>query len=202
MGCRPLDYLDDCGWLGDRVWLAHGIHFNAQEIDRLAAAGAAVTHCACSNQVLASGMCPVHGMESAGVAVGLGVDGSASADSSNLMQEVRAAFLLQRLQYGVSRVSHRDALRWATVGSAACIGRSDLGVIASGYQADLALFRLDELRFAGHGDPVAALVLCGAHRADRVMIGGRWTGLDGEIPGLDVAALSRNHQDIARKLAQ
>jgi 8-oxoguanine deaminase len=201
MGCRPLDYLEECCWLGDRVWLAHGIHFNADEIGRLAAAGAAVTHCACSNQVLASGMCPVHGMESAGVKVGLGVDGSASADSSNLMQEVRAAFLLQRLQYGVSNVSHRDALRWATTGSAACIGRSDLGVIASGYQADLALFRLDELRFAGHGDPLAALVLCGAHKADRVMIGGRWTVVDGEIPGLDIAELSRNHQGIARRMA-
>jgi 8-oxoguanine deaminase len=202
MGCRPLDYLEDCGWLNDRVWLAHGIHFNEAEIGRLAAAGASVTHCACSNQVLASGMCPVHGMESAGVKVGLGVDGSASADSSNLMQEVRAAFLLQRLLYGVSTVSHRDALRWATKGSAACIGRSaDLGVIAPGYQADLALFRLDELRFAGHGDPLAALVLCGAHKADRVMIGGRWTVVDGGIPGLDIAELGRSHQAMARRMA-
>jgi len=201
MGCRPLDYLEECGWLGDRVWLAHGIHFNPQEIERLAAAGAAVSHCACSNQVLASGMCPVHGMESAGVKVGLGVDGSASADSGNLIQEVRAAFLLQRPQYGVSIVSHRDALRWATTGSAACIGRPDLGAIAPGYQADLAMFRLDELRFAGHGDPLAALVLCGAHKADRVMIGGRWTVVDGEIPGLDVPALSQGHQQIARRMA-
>ena len=202
MGCRPLDYLEECGWLNDRVWLAHGIHFDEAEIGRLAAAGASVTHCACSNQVLASGMCPVHGMESAGVKVGLGVDGSASADSSNLMQEVRAAFLLQRLQYGVSAVSHRDALRWATKGSAACIGRSaDLGVIAPGYQADLALFRLDELRFAGHGDPLAALVLCGAHKADRVMIGGRWTVVDGGIPGLDIVGLGRSHQAMARRIA-
>jgi 8-oxoguanine deaminase len=201
MGCRPLDYLEECGWLNDRVWLAHGIHFNADEIGRLAAAGAAVTHCACSNQVLASGMCPVHGMESAGVRVGLGVDGSASADSGNLIQEVRAAFLLQRLRYGVSNVSHRDALRWATTGSAACIGRPDLGVIAPGYQADLALFRLDELRFAGHGDPLAALVLCGAHKADCVMIGGHWTVVDGEIPGLDIAELIRNHQGMARRMA-
>jgi 8-oxoguanine deaminase len=202
MGCRPLDYLEECGWLNDRVWLAHGIHFDEAEIGRLAAAGASVTHCACSNQVLASGMCPVHGMESAGVRVGLGVDGSASADSSNLMQEVRAAFLLQRLQYGVSAVSHWDALRWATKGSAACIGRSaDLGVIAPGYQADLALFRLDELRFAGHGDPLAALVLCGAHKADRVMIGGRWTVVDGGIPSLDIAELGRSHQAMGRRIA-
>jgi 8-oxoguanine deaminase len=201
-GCRPLDYLDECGWLNNRVWLAHGIHFNEAEIGRLAAAGTAVTHCACSNQVLASGMCPVHGMERAGVAVGLGVDGSASADSSNLMQEVRAAFLLQRLQYGVSAVSHRDALRWATAGSAACIGRTDLGAIAPGFQADLALFKLDELRFAGHGDPIAALVLCGAHRADYVMVAGRWTVERGTIPGLDVTDLARRHQAIAHRMTQ
>ena len=115
-------------------------------------------------------------MEEAGVAIGLGVDGSASNDESNLMQEVRAAFLLQRARYGVGRVSHKDALRWATKGSAACVGRPELGEIAVGKAADLALFKLDELRFSGHGDPLAALVLCGAHRADRVMVGGKLGG--------------------------
>ena len=115
-------------------------------------------------------------MEEAGVAIGLGVDGSASNDESNLMQEVRAAFLLQRARYGVGRVSHKDALRWATKGSAACVGRPELGEIAVGKAADLALFKLDELRFSGHGDPLAALVLCGAHRADRVMVGGELGG--------------------------
>lgn len=188
-GCRPLDYLDDVGWLNDRVWLAHGVHFDADEIARLARAGVAVTHCACSNQVLGSGHCPVCDMEAAGMRVGLGVDGSASNNASNLMQEVRAAFLLQRHRYGVARVSHRDALRWATEGSAACIGRPELGRIAVGAAADLALFRLDELRFAGAQDAVAALVLCGAYRADRVMVGGRWVVEGGAIPGLDIAAL-------------
>jgi 8-oxoguanine deaminase len=164
-GCRPLDYLEQCGWLHDKVWLAHGVHFDAGEMTRLAHAGVAVTHCPCSNQILGSGHCPVCDLEQAGVRVGLGVDGSASNNASNLMQEVRAAFLLQRGRYGVERVSHIDALRWATVGSAACIGRPELGVIAVGAQADLALFRLDELRFAGAVDPLAALVLCGAHHA-------------------------------------
>ena len=131
-GCRPLDYLDNCGWLGERTWLAHGVppaslrhismgmshDFEADEIKRLALARTAVTHCACSNQTLASGRCPVCDMEAAGMRVGLGVDGSASNDASNLMQEVRAAFLLQRARYGVAKVSHRDALRWATAGSA------------------------------------------------------------------------------------
>jgi 8-oxoguanine deaminase len=134
------------------------------------------------------------------VAISLNVDGSASNDESNLMQEVRAAFLLQRLRYGVTKVSHKDALRWATKGSAACVGRPELGEIAVGKAADLALFKLDELRFSGHGDPLAALVLCGAHRADRVMIAGKWTVIDGAIPGLDVTELIRRHSAAARAL--
>jgi 8-oxoguanine deaminase len=139
-------------------------------------------------------------MERAGVRIGIGVDGSASNDASNLVQEVRAAFLLQRSRYGVAAVSHRDALRWATKGSAACLGRTDIGEIAVGKMADLALFKLDELRFSGSGDPLAALVLCGAHRADRVMVGGRWLVQDGEIAQLDLAALIKNHSAAARKL--
>ena len=116
------------------------------------------------------------------------------------MQEVRAAFLLQRSRYGVKAVSHIDALRWATKGSAACVGRTDIGEIAVGKMADLALFKLDELRFSGSGDPLAALVLCGAHRADRVMVGGRWIVKDGEIPNLDLGALMKRHSAAARAL--
>ncbi|MDI4237645.1 8-oxoguanine deaminase [Bradyrhizobium sp. Arg237L] len=198
--CRPLDYLERCGWLNGRTWLAHGIHFNADEMARLGKARTSISHCACSNQVLASGCCPVCEMEEAGVGIGLGVDGSASNDGSNLMQEVRAAFLVQRARYGVDRVSHKDALRWATKGSAACVGRPELGEIAVGKAADLALFKLDELRFSGHGDPLAALVLCGAHRADRVMVGGNWAVIDGAIPGLDVADLIRRHTAAARAM--
>jgi 8-oxoguanine deaminase len=199
--CRPLDYLEECGWLHDRTWLAHGIHFNEAEIKRLARAGTAVSHCACSNQLLASGFCPVCDMEADHVQVGLGVDGSASNDGSNLMQEVRAAFLMQRSRYGVARVSHHDALRWATKGSAACIGRNDLGTIAVGKMADAAFFKLDELRFSGHGDALAALVLCGAHRADRVMVQGRWVVEDGAIPGIDLGDLMRRHNLAARAMA-
>ena len=117
-GRRPLDYLEDCGWLGERTWLAHGVHFDAAEMPRMARAGTTISHCPCSNQLLASGSCPVCDLERAGIRVGIGVDGSASNDGSNLMQEVRAAFLLQRNRYGVSAVSHRDALRWGTKGSA------------------------------------------------------------------------------------
>ena len=198
--CRPLDYLDQCGWLNARTWLAHGIFFNGAEMKRLGKAGTTISHCACSNQILASGCCPVCEMEEAGVAIGLGVDGSASNDESNLMQEVRAAFLLQRARYGVTRVSHKDALRWATRGSAACVGRAELGEIAVGKAADLAFFGLDELRFSGHGDPLAALVLCGAHRADHVMVAGKWAVVDGAIPGLDIADLIRRHSAAARAM--
>jgi 8-oxoguanine deaminase len=200
-GYRPLDYLEEVGWLHDRTWLAHGIHFEPSEIARMARAGVTVTHCPCSNQILSSGHCPVCDMESAGLRVGLGVDGSASNNASNLMQEVRAAFLLQRLRYGVERVSARDALRWATQGSAACIGRPELGRIAPGQAADLALFKVDELRFAGAIDKLAALVVCGAHRADRVMVGGRWVVEGGAIPGLDLPALLRRQDREAARLA-
>lgn len=199
-GCRPLDYLDQCGWLNDRAWLAHGIHFDTPEIVRLAKAGTCVTHCPCSNQILASGACRVCEMEAGGLPVGLGVDGSASNNASNLMQEVRTAFLLQRLRYGVENVSHKDALRWATQGSAACIGRPELGRIAVGAQADLALFALDELRFSGALDPVAAVVTCGAHRADHVMVGGNWVVRHGVIPGLDIGALIKRHIQAAKAL--
>jgi 8-oxoguanine deaminase len=199
-GCRPLDYLEQCGWLNARTWLAHGIFFDAAEMKRLGKAGTTISHCACSNQILASGCCPVCDMEEAGVRVGLGVDGSASNDASNLMQEVRAAFLLQRARYGVAKVSYKDALRWATKGSAACVGRPELGEIALGKAADLALFKLDELRFSGHGDPLAALVLCGAHRADRVMVAGKWVVSDGTIEGLDVGDLIQRHSAAARAM--
>ncbi len=200
-GCTPLDYLEGCGWLRPGTWLAHGIHFSAEEIARLGRARVGVTHCPCSNQLIASGTCPVCALEAAGVPVGLGVDGSASNDGSNLVQEVRAAFLLQRGANGIGAVSHRDALRWATEGSAACIGRPELGRIAVGAAADLALFTLDELRFSGAGDPLAAVVICGASRADRVMVAGRWVVEGGCIPGLDVDALIQRHGTAARHIA-
>jgi 8-oxoguanine deaminase len=199
-GVRPVDYLERVGWLHDDVWLAHGIQLEPEEINRLGAAGVGVSHCPSSNMVLASGICATLDLEAAGCPVGLGVDGSASNDCSNLMQEVRQALLLQRLRYGAGRVSHRDALRWATRGSARCLGREDLGEISPGRQADLALFKLDELRFSGSGDPLAALVLCGAHSADYVMVAGKWLVKEGEIPGMDLEQLINEHSGLARTL--
>ncbi|HSU71840.1 MAG TPA: amidohydrolase family protein, partial [Micrococcaceae bacterium] len=199
-GLRPLDYLESVGWLTGRTWLGHGIHFDDEEIARLGAAGTGVAHCPTSNMRLASGTARVLELEAAGVPVGLGVDGSASNDASNMILEARQALYLQRLRYGAAAVTCEQALGWATRGSAGVLGRSDIGQLAPGLQADLALFRLDELRFSGSHDPVAALLLCGADRADRVMVGGHWRVLDGRIPGLDLPGLIAEHSRSARAL--
>ncbi|MBU2965311.1 8-oxoguanine deaminase [Amphritea atlantica] len=200
-GLRPLDYLEKVGWLNDRVWLAHGIHFNPDEIRRLGAAGTGICHCPSSNMLLASGLCPTLDLEQAGSPVGLGVDGSASNDGSNMIQEVRQAFLLGRLKYAAAEITHQKVLSWATEGSARCLGREDLGRLKVGMQADIALFKLDELRFAGAGDPLAALVLCGAHQADRVMVAGCWRVIDGAIEGFDLGGLIERQKQLARRLA-
>ena len=199
-GLRTVDYLDSVGWLGPRTWLAHGIHFNPDEIARLGAAGAGISHCPSSNMRLASGICPTLDLEAAGAPIGLGVDGSASNDASNMILEARQALYLQRLRYGAEKITPELALGWASKGSARLLGRSDIGELAVGKQADLALFKLDELRFSGSHDPLSALLLCGADRADRMMIAGTWRVIDGQIEGLDVAQLIADHRQAAREL--
>jgi 8-oxoguanine deaminase len=201
-GCRPVDYLEEVGWLGPRTWLAHGIHFTTEECRRLGAHKVGVCHCPASNAVLASGFCPVNELKAAGSPVGLGVDGSASNDASNLIEAARHALMVGRLNYGsADAVTGRDVLAMATEGSAACLGRSDIGRIAVGLQADLALFTLDELRFSGAHDAIAALVLCGATRADRVMVKGTWRVEEGMPVGVDVARLRAEHGAAARRFA-
>ena len=197
-GCRPVDYLEECGWLNDRVWLAHGIHFNDDEVRRLGRHKVGVCHCPTSNMVLASGQCRTKELEAAGSPVGLGVDGSASNDNSNLIEGVRHALMINRLTYDAASVTHLDAFRWATEGSARLLGRDDIGAIAVGKQADLAFYTLDELRFSGAGDPLAALVLCGAHTADRVMVKGKWRVEHGHPVGIDVARLRAEHGAAAK----
>jgi 8-oxoguanine deaminase len=201
-GLRTVDYLDSVGWLGPRTWLAHGIHFNPDEIARLGAAGTGICHCPSSNMRLASGICPTLDLIAAGAPLGLGVDGSASNDASNMILEARQALYLQRLRYGAQAITPELVLGWATKGSAQLLGRNDIGELAVGKQADLALFKLDELRFSGSHDPLSALLLCGADRADRVMIAGRWRVIDGQVEGLDLAGLIANHRQAAKRLMQ
>ena len=197
-GCRPVDYLEECGWLTDRVWLAHGVHFTDDEVRRLGRHHVGICHCPTSNMTLASGQCRTKELEAAGSPIGLGVDGSASNDNSNLMESLRHALMLNRLTYDAASVTHLDTYRWASEGSARCLGRDDIGKIAVGKQADLAFFTLDELRFSGAHDPLAALVLCGAHAADRVMIKGAWRVEHGQPVGVDVAKLRREHGAAAK----
>ena len=199
-GCRTVDYLERVGWLSNRTWLAHGIHFDDDEIRRLGEAGVGVAHCPGSNMMLASGICRNLELEKSGVNIGLAVDGSASNDSSNLIAEARLAMYLQRLRYGAASVSHLDALRWATAGSAAVLGRTDIGELAVGKQADLALFKTDGLSFAGSHDPLAALLLCNAQQADRVMVAGAWRVIDGAIPDVDLEALKSQQRANAKTL--
>lgn len=199
-GLRTVDYLEKVGWLSNRTWLAHGIHFNADEIRRLGAAGVGICHCPVSNMRLASGICPTLELEAAGAIIGLGVDGSASNDASSLMFETRQALYLQRLRYGAQNITPQKVIGWATQGSARLLGRGDLGEIRVGKQADLAMFRLDELRFSGSHDPLAAIILCGAERADRVMIGGEWRVTGGQILELDCERLMARHNEAAKQL--
>lgn len=201
-GVRPVDYLERVGWLNNRTWLAHGIHFNDEEIARLGKANVGIAHCPSSNMLLASGQCPTIALQEAGCPVGLGVDGSASNDGSNMIGEVRQALLLQRLRYGAEEITHQKAFEWATIGSAGCLGRDDIGEIAVGKQADIALFKLDEIRFAGAGSPVAAILLCGATKADKVMVAGKWRVLEGQIVGIDMNQLMAKQITLAANLAR
>ena len=201
-GLRTVDYLESVGWLSNRTWLAHGIHFNKEEIEKLGQNGVGICHCPSSNMMLASGICHSLELEEAGSIIGLGVDGSASNDGSNMIAELRQAMYLQRLRYGASKITHQKAYEWATKGSAALLGRADIGEIAIGKQADLALFKLNEMRFSGSHDSLAALLLCGAQKADRVMVAGKWKVAEGKIIGQDESELINRHSSAAKKLRQ
>ena len=175
--------------------------FNDEEVKRLGQAQVGICHCPSSNMLLASGICRTKELQAAGVKIGLGVDGSASNDGSNMIQEVRQALLINRLRYQADEVTHLDALYWATKGSAQVLGRDDIGELAAGKQADIALFDLDEPRFSGSHDPLAALILCGAHSAQAVMCAGKWLVKDKILLNTDISELQHIHQNAANKLA-
>jgi 8-oxoguanine deaminase len=197
---RPLDYLESCGWLHNKTWLAHGIHFNQDEIRRLGQAKVGIAHCPSSNMLLASGICPTLELQAAGCNVGLAVDGSASNDCSNMIQEVRQSLLQQRLRYGAEKITAEQVLGYATQGSAAVLGRHSLGQLAVGKQADLALWSTNELRFSGVGDPLAALVNSGAHQVNKLMVAGAWVIEDGTHSKIQATELMARHHSLAKYL--
>lgn len=172
-GMLPGDYAESLGWTGDDVWHAHCVKLSDKEIDLFARTGTGVAHCPCSNARLASGIAPVRRMRDAGVPVGLGVDGSASNDSSHLGLEARQAMLVARLQGGAAAMGAREALEIATLGGARVLGRSDIGALEPGKRADLVLWDISELPTAGQWDPVAALIFCAPIRPRAIYVEGR-----------------------------
>ena len=199
-GMRPLKYLDKCNWLGPRTWLAHGIHFSDEEIALLGQHQVGIAHCPTSNMLLASGTCPTIALEKAGCKIGLAVDGSASNDCSNLAQELRQSMLQQRLKYGAEVITAEKVLSWATAGSASVLHRNDIGELAPGKQADIAFFDLNELRFSGAGDPIAAIVACGAHKVSKLMVGGRMVIEDERHVKALQHEIMQEHSRLAKKL--
>ncbi|MGI9052322.1 MAG: 8-oxoguanine deaminase [Ilumatobacteraceae bacterium] len=218
---RPVAWMESMGWLGDDVWFAHAIHVDDDEIGEFAGTGSGVAHCPCSNMRLASGIAPLKKYLDAGVRVGLGVDGSASNDASNMLLEARQAMLLARLRIGLlppegprtvlstsdplrsgEWMTARDVLEVATRGGAAVLGRSDIGALAPGMCADFFGIDLNTVDYAGAlNDPVAATVFCAPQRARCTVIDGRVVVQDGKVVTVDMAPVIEAHNRFSRQLA-
>ncbi len=199
-GMRPLEYLDSLGWLGDDVWLAHCVHLDAGETRRMGATGTGVAHCPTSNGRLGAGIAPVASLLAAGAPVGLGVDGAASNECGELVDELRAALVLARVAGGPRALTARQALELATRHGARCLGRDDeLGHLSAGALADVALWDLGDLGHAGIADPVAALAFGPARPVDALLVGGAPVVLDGELRTADPVTLAA---DLARASAR
>jgi 8-oxoguanine deaminase len=222
-GRTPAQYAQDLGWVGDDVWHAHCVKLDAHGIGLFGATRTGVAHCPCSNMRLASGIAPVRRMLDAGVPVGLGVDGSASNDSGHLLAEARMGLLLARVgramappetgpdgrsrygcDLGPAEMTARDMLAVATRGGAQVLGRDDIGHLAPGMAADLALFDLRSLPLAGGAvhDPVAALLLCSPPTAAWTVVNGRVVVREGQLATLDAGRLVEQHNALARSLLQ
>jgi cytosine/adenosine deaminase-related metal-dependent hydrolase len=201
-GRRPVELIEDLGWVGPDVWHAHVVHPSPAEVGRLGHTCTGVAHCPTSNMRLASGIAPVRALVSAGARVGLGVDGSASNDGSHMLAEARQAMLLQRVTGDPAAMGAREALRLATRGGAAVLGRDDIGQLAPGMCADLIGYRLDSLGLAGGAvhDPLAALAFCQPPGVSLSIINGAVRVSDGALVGVDVSALAARHNQIARQL--
>jgi cytosine/adenosine deaminase-related metal-dependent hydrolase len=201
-GRRPVEYLADLGWLGDDVSYAHGVHLTEQEMQLFAETGTGIAHCPTSNMRLGSGIAPVTRMLELGVKVGLAVDGSASNDSSHMLNEARVALLLQRVRHGPTALSARQVLEMATLGGAALLGRDDIGSLAPGKAADLIAVDAQRVEYAGSGDLVAALVFCGPAKVDVNIIDGRIRVEDGRLIGVDIDAVMRQHNELAARISR
>jgi cytosine/adenosine deaminase-related metal-dependent hydrolase len=199
-GCRPGQYAEDLGWTGPDVWHAHCVKLDSSEIELFSRHLTGISHCPCSNCRLGSGVAPVRAMRDAGVRVALGVDGSASNDAGNLLAEARMAMLLQRVTRGADAMSAREALELATLGGARVLGRDDLGVIAPGMRADIAIWDLSGIEAAGAWDPVAALILCGPTRVRHLIVEGRQVVRDGQMVTLDLPRVVERQRQLAVRL--
>ncbi|MEE3716507.1 8-oxoguanine deaminase [Tumidithrix elongata RA019] len=201
-GVTPGDYVESVGWLGEDVWHAHCVQLDDRAIQKFGKTGTGVAHCPCSNMRLASGMAPIRKMLNHQVPVGLGVDGSASNDSSNLLNEVRTAFLMARVrELDANAMTARDVLELATLGGAKVLGRDDIGYLAPGMSADFIAIDLDRIELAGsHHDPVASVVFCQVNKVDYSFINGRKVVDRGRLTTIELETLIEKHHKLAHQL--
>jgi cytosine/adenosine deaminase-related metal-dependent hydrolase len=201
-GCRPFEYLRDVGWCTDRTWVAHCVMPDEHEIIQLGAAGVGAAHCPSSNLILASGIAPVTALRRAGVHVGIGVDGSSSADSASMWLEARQAMLLAKLRDGADAVGARDALEMATVGGAGCLGRiGEIGTLAPGSVGDIAVWDLSGPSFAGAiADPIEAWLRCGPVSVRDTIVAGRPVVRDGRLVSDRIEEMLRDHRRLAERM--
>ena len=199
-GCTPVEYLERVGWLADDVWCAHCVHLSDDDVQTFARAGVGVAHCPTSNLRLGAGVAPVRAMLDAGVRVGLGVDGSASNERSDIFVDVKNALLVARGRGGPAALTARDTLRIATRGGAEVLRRDDIGRLAPGLRADLAVWRTDGLEFGGADDLVCNLVVSGPHRVDRLIVGGRDVVRGGALVNAREEEIAREHRVQAARL--
>jgi len=199
-GCRPGQYAEELGWMGEDVWHAHCVKLDGSEIELFGRSGTGVAHCPCSNCRLGSGIAPVRAMRDAGVKVGLGVDGSASNDAGNLVGEARQAMLLQRVARGADAMGVREALEIATLGGARVLGRDDCGSLEPGKRADVAIWDMRGVEAAGSWDPVGALLLCGPTRVRHLFVEGRQVVRDGQMVTIDLPRVVERQNRLAARL--
>jgi cytosine/adenosine deaminase-related metal-dependent hydrolase len=200
-GCTPVEYLTDLGWLADDVWCAHCVHLSQDDIEDFAATSTGVAHCPTSNLRLGAGVAPVRALLDANARVGLGVDGSASNERGDLLHEAKQALLVARGRGGPAALTAREALRLATRGGSAVLGRDDLGSLEPGKCADFAVWRTDVLELGGAEDLVAALVLSAPHRVDRLVVGGEDVVHGGALVRADESEIAREQRAQARRFA-